>query len=234
MSLRNIQVIRDLPFSVKPFVDITDTLPSRTPDPEPMRTLEQITHASLHHSAVEGGTIQGYADYHVNKLGWAHIGYHNVIKLDTLYQTNNWLTKSYHTSSHNGYTISFSISGDLSKRALTDIERKLLYAGLLTALSVFPKLRIENIRGHNEYPDNATSCPCIDMNQVRADVKNLQMLMDQQNTWEAKIAKVSDMINQFNYMNKLLTPGPSDGNAQWAMNQQLDLYDLMKQQGLLK
>jgi len=169
-------VIQGTPFNINPYKDITDTLPTLLPDTEPIRTPEQITHISVHHSAVEGGTIQGYADYHVNVLKWHHIGYHLVIKGDQTYQVNDLLTLSYHTSSNNGYTIGISVSGDLSKRPLSEVERNNLYAAILTVMDLF-KIPSENVKGHNEYPENNTSCPCIDMNKVRSDISNLQMQM---------------------------------------------------------
>jgi hypothetical protein len=176
MSLRNIQVIPELPYNVKPIIDITDTLPSRTPDTEPYRSPEQITHISVHHSAVEGATIQSYANYHVNTLGWNHIGYHTVVKGDQIYQTNDLLTFSYHTSSNNAYTVAVSVSGDLSKRGLTDDERNCLYATILTYMGIF-NIPVQNVLGHREYPANNTSCPCLDMNKLRSDIAQLQLQM---------------------------------------------------------
>jgi hypothetical protein len=176
MSIRNLQVIQDLPFNIKPYQDITDTLPTRLPDTEPVRTPEQITHISVHHSAVEGGTIQGYADYHVNTLKWHHIGYHLVIKGDQTFQVNDLMTFSYHTSSNNSYTIGISVSGDLSKRPLSEVERNNLYGAILTIMDLF-KIPVANVMGHNEYPENNTSCPCIDMNNLRSDIAKLQTQM---------------------------------------------------------
>lgn len=230
MSLRNITVVEGLPFKVNPFQDITDTLPSRSPDPEPVRTIEEITHASVHHSAVEGATIQSYANYHVNTLGWAHIGYHNVIKLDTLFQTNDWLTKCYHTSSHNGNTISFSISGDLSKRPITDTERLLLYAGLLTALKVFPNLKVENIWGHNEFPDNKTACPCIDMQQVRADIAKYKLMMQAAVDPAKTMHRCYVATDQHRYLYAQYAADPE--GQKWLEPHLVALYDRMKELGL--
>src|SRR5690242_4696348 len=136
MQTRNVSLVTGLPFNVPPIQDITDRLQSRTPDQEPRRTPAQITHVSVHHSADEGGTIQGYADYHVHTLGWAHIGYHVVIKDGVPYQTNDLLTFSYHTSSNNAYTVAVSVSGDLSKRPLSELERNALYAVILTYMDM--------------------------------------------------------------------------------------------------
>lgn len=232
MSMRQVQLMTGLPFKVNPYQDITDTLPSRTPDPEKTRTPEQITHISVHHSGVEGGTIKGYADYHVNTQGWAHIGYHLVIKGDQTYQTNDLLTFSYHTSSNNHYTIGISVSADLSKRPMSEVERNNLYAAILTVMGLF-NIPVENVLGHNEFPANKTSCPCIDMNNLRSDIKTIQMKIEQSNSWDSKLVKVNEIAKQFNFMNSLIKAGESDGNAQWAMNQQLVLYDTMKKQGLL-
>jgi hypothetical protein len=232
MALRNIQGITGLPFNVKPFIDITDTLPSRSPDPEPYRELAAITHIAVHHSAVEGATIQSYANYHVNTLKWSHIGYHFVIKGDQAYQTNDLLTFSYHTSGNNHYTVSVSISGDLSKRPLSEVERNNLYAVILTYMSLF-NIPVEHVLGHNEYPGNVTACPCIDMNKVRDDLRNIQMLMNKNTSWDAKQKKKNEVVEEINYLFGLVKNGPEDGNAQWAMNNFLDLHDYLKEKKLL-
>jgi len=232
MPIRNIKVLPTLPFSVLSIQDITDTLTSRSPDPETPRTPEQITHIAVHHSAVEGGTIKGYADYHVNTLKWAHIGYHAVIKGNQIYQTNDLLTFSYHTSSNNHYTVSVSVSGDLSKRPLTDDERNCLYATILTYMDIF-NIPVENVLGHNEYPSNNTACPCISMDQVRKDIKTIQMKMLQQNTWSAKMKNVADIVNQINYLTDLMKKGENDGNAVWAANAFGDVADIMRSKHLL-
>ncbi len=230
--MRNIGLLPNLPFSVLPIQDITDTLASRLPDPETPRTPDQITHIAIHHSAVEGGTIKGYADYHVNTLKWAHIGYHTVIKGNQIYQTNDMLTFSYHTSSNNHYTVSVSVSGDLSKRPLTDDERNCLYATVLTYMDLF-NIPVENVLGHNEYPSNNTACPCIDMNQLRQDVKTIQMKMKQQVTWAAKMKNVADIVNQINYLTDRMKLGEKDGDAIWAANAFNEVADMMRSKHLL-
>ncbi len=174
--MRNIQTIANLPFKVNEFQDITDTLPSRPNDPNPMRTPEQITHISIHHSAVENGSIQGYANHHVNTNKWFHIGYHLVIKGDQVFQVNDLLTFSYHTASNNAHTIGISVSANLSKRSLSEVERNNLYAVILTVMDLF-NIPVSNVLGHNEYPLNKTSCPSIDMDIVRSDLNTIQLNM---------------------------------------------------------
>jgi hypothetical protein len=174
--MRNYQWIPSLPFNLKPILDITDTLMSKPNDPNPLRLPTDIKYISIHHSAVEGATIESYAKYHVKNQGWFHIGYHTVIKGDQTYQTNDLLTFSYHTASHNAQTVSVSISGDLSKRPLSEVERNNLYGVILTYMELFG-IPVENVKGHNEFPDQKTSCPCIDMNKVRMDIAGLQFQM---------------------------------------------------------
>lgn len=216
-ELRNIKCVDGLPFSVKPFIDITDSLPYRSPDPETPRTKEQIKRISIHHSAIEGASIESYANYHVNTLGWAHIGYHFVVKGEQAYQTNSLNTFSYHTSSQNYDTVSVSVSGDLSKRGLTDAERNNLYAVILTYMDLFD-IPVENVLGHKEFAGNQTSCPCLDMNKIRYDIKTLHMKLSQNSTWAAKIGKVSEFVNEVNYLTDMIKRGENDGNANWALN----------------
>ncbi len=227
--MRNVQAITGLPFEVKPFIDITDQLPSR-PDPETPRLPEQITHIAVHHSAVEGATIESYANYHVKQLGWAHIGYHFVIKGDQAYQTNDLLTFSYHTASNNDYTVSVSISGDLSKRPMSEVERNALYAVILTYMDLF-QIPAENVWGHNEYPKNATSCPCIDMNKVRDDIRTIQMRLQRAQTKQARLERAFAVANQSAYMYSLAQNDNGDG--EWARNWLDEVYSVMKSKNLL-
>lgn len=236
--MRNIKAIPGLPFKINEFQDITDTLPSRSPDPESVRTPEQITHISVHHSAVEGGTIMGYANYHVNTLGWAHIGYHIVIKEDQIFQVNDLMTFSYHTSSNNSYTIGISVSADFSKREPSEVERTNLYAAILTVMDLF-KIPVDNVMGHNEYPQNNTACPCIDMNKVRNDIRTLQNQMIYANSDAAAKIRAHAIANQILYFCNLSQGKDSYGNPategdiQWGKNVLLELEPFMVERGLL-
>ncbi|KZE80320.1 hypothetical protein AV654_12470 [Paenibacillus elgii] len=228
-TLRAIQLVQ-LPYSVKPILDITDSLLTSSTNPYKMRRFEDITHISVHHSAVEGGTPEGYARAHVNTNGWGGIGYHIVIKGDQIYQTNDLLTFSYHTSSNNAYTVGISVSGDLSKRNLTSQERECLYAAIMTVRSLF-NIPVENVMGHNEYPNNNTACPCISMNQVRADLKDLDMKLKYMGSSESKRKNAYAIANQILYMYNMAQG--SDGNAEWALNKIIQLEPKMKELGLL-
>jgi hypothetical protein len=236
--MRNVSLVTDLPFNVPQIIDITDTLPSRTPDPETPRTPEQITHIAVHHSAVEGATIQSYANYHVNTNKWYHIGYHTVIKDGVPYQTNDLLTFSYHTSGNNHYTVSVSISGDLSKRPLSEPERNALYAVILTYMELF-NIPVEHVLGHNEYPGNSTSCPCIDMHKVREDIRTIKQQMEYKKTPEHGKATAFKIANQILYMANMVQGKLSDGTQadagqiEWATQMLLSLEEFMNAKKLL-
>lgn len=142
------------------------------------------------------------------------------------------MTFSYHTSTNNHYTIGISISGDLSKREMTSAERQCLYARLLTYLSIFPNLTIDNILGHKEYPDNATACPCTDMNRIRSDIRDLKLKMEGSSTIEAKRGRAYDVSQQTRYLYSMI--GKNDGNEQWALSYFEKFYSLMKAEGWFK
>lgn len=222
--MRNIQMIPNLPFNLKPILDITDKLVSRPGDPNPERLPTDITHVSVHHSAVEGATIESYANYHVTTKGWFHIGYHTVIKGDQAYQTNNLLTFSYHTASNNAHSVSVSVSGDLSKRPLSEVERNNLYGVILTFMGLF-NIPVANVLGHNEFPDQHTSCPCIDMNKVRADLVSIQLNMALKAAQPDRATRVKKFIDATNRVVELCNKA-KDPNFQYT-DVALDKGDLI-------
>jgi len=132
------------------------------------RPFEDITHISVHHTAVEGGTPTGHANYHVRK-GDAGIAYHVYVRGDQIYQLNDLLALTWHTESNNHHTVGISVEGDFTRRDLTEVERMNLYAAIITVMSVF-NVPISHVMGHKEYPKTATSCPGFNMEKVRADV----------------------------------------------------------------
>jgi hypothetical protein len=229
--MRNYQWIPNLPFNLKPIIDITDTLISKPNDPNPMRVPSDIKYISIHHSAVEGATIESYAKYHVLTQGWFHIGYHTVIKGDQTYQTNDLLTFSYHTASNNAHTVSVSISGDLSKRPLSEVERNNLYGVILTYMELFG-IPVENVKGHNEFPDQKTSCPCIDMNKVRSDIHSLQLMMELQASRPERVKRAMDATNRIiSLYNK--TKDPADKFTDVALDKMDQIYGFLKEKNLL-
>jgi hypothetical protein len=235
--MNNVKCITGLPFTVKEFIDITTTLPSK-PNPETPRTKEQIKRIAVHHSAVEGATIESYARYHVYTNGWPCIGYHMVIKGDQVYQTNDLATFSYHVSGQNFDSVSVSISGDLSKRSLSEAERNNLYAVILTYMDMF-NIPVEAVLGHNEFQGQNTTCPAIDMNKVRSDITAIKEKLAYTKSEEYAKATAYNIGNQIlylvNMLNGKMSDGTesSDGQKAWSKAMLLELAPFMKERGLL-
>lgn len=134
------------------------------------RPIGDITHISLHHTAVEGGTAEGHARYHVGK-GYGSIAYHIYIKGDQIYLTNDLSALTWHTGNNNHHTIGIAVEGLFTKRNLTDGERNALYAAVLTVMDTF-NVPVGNVLGHKEYAQ-PTSCPGFSMAQVRSDLASI-------------------------------------------------------------
>ena len=227
MGVQNIPLIQGLPFSLPEITNIADTLVWHKTAKWEQRSVGSIKRIIIHHTASES-PLWNQSSYHVNTHGWAGLSYHLIISGGRINQVNELEDITFHAASNNTDSVAICIHGDLSKREMTSQERELLYGAILTVKSL---CNIEQLLGHNEV--NATSCPSTSVNKIRDDIQTIEYKMQQQDTWEAKLTKIAEMVNQFNYMNGLAKSGPSDGTAVWAVQQQLMLYDLMKQQKLL-
>lgn len=248
MSIRNLQVSSKITNSVGnvQVQDVTDMLPKNPKNTwaqlAGVRPLEDLTTIILHHDAYPKANVTGYTDLQMmakianqhiantlyDATGEGGIPYHIFIRNGRVYQCNDLLDRTYGVGSNNGYTVHIVVSGDYYKYdTLADGDRLALYSAILMVIDVLPNFK--EIKAHKEL--NPTDCPGYDFVKVREDIKNLQMKMQQQDTWEAKHTKVQAMLNQFLYFSDLVEKGPDDGNAKWAMAQQMILHDVMKEKG---
>ena len=141
--------------------DVTDSLPKHATNRYSTRSLDKITHITIHHSAAPANIpVETIAAYHVNNNDWPGIGYHFCIGPDgTIYQVNRLETVSYHAGVVNDYTIGICLEGDF-RNGLIPTPKQIESAGHLSAwLSQKLKIPVANIMGHKEYPKNATECP---------------------------------------------------------------------------
>ena len=116
-------------------------------------------------------TPYAIANYHVNTNNWAGIGYHYVITNDgDIYQTNEDTVTSYHASGWNSRSIGVAITGQHSLGDSIDKKKYNALVFLLAKLCNKYNLNVDQIVGHNE-TGSPKSCPSIDMNQLRSDVK---------------------------------------------------------------
>jgi hypothetical protein len=225
--MRNLMLIPKLPFDLPEIKDITDQLPSHPNKQYTLRQPEEITHISVHHAGIEGGTVEGHAKYHTNSHGWPRIGYHIVVDKGQIYQVNDILSLSYHTKGNNSHSVGIMLNGNFTQREMTAQERNALYGAIMTVRKAF-NIPVGNIKGHREYGVN-TSCPGFDMNRVREDIQTLQMKMDYEASKEHKVKSAWEVMNQLTYMYNLVQKEESE----WALNRFQELYEDLKKKGLL-
>ena len=134
--------------------DVTDTLPKHATNRYSTRSLDKITHLTIHHSAAPANIpVETIAAYHVNNNDWPGIGYHFCIGPDgTTYQVNRLETISYHAGVVNDYTVGICLEGDF-RNGLIPTPKQIESAGHLSAwLSQKLNIPVANIMGHKEYP----------------------------------------------------------------------------------
>lgn len=196
--MRNIKLAANIPMKVPEIVDITDSLPKAASwegiGPKKwtvkgswdghtyltgLRKPEDITTIVVHHSGPPNGTLESHARYHASKWG-AGIAYHICIDQGRIYQVNDLLSMTYHAGNNNTYTIGIEVNRDITGNDLTETERTLLYAAILTVKGLFPT--ITDIKGHNELPTCNTACPVTSMARIREDIAMLEEQMDYNGT----------------------------------------------------
>jgi hypothetical protein len=131
------------------------------------RSLSQITHIAVHHTAapVSLGPLR-IAELHVNedaargKEAWPGIGYHYFIHADgTIEQTNHLETASYHVYRHNHYTVGVAFAGSFMNGRIPTSAQLRTGAHLIAWLMQELHVPLARIWGHREFPENTTVCP---------------------------------------------------------------------------
>jgi hypothetical protein len=240
------EVINEL--GVDQIIDIRDQLPVNKKytwaQLAGSRDLNNLTTIALHHDAIKKELRAGWTDVDAaNSIAKTHIKltrdepggepgmpYHIWIRSGKAYLCNNIEDRTYGIASNNGYTVHVCVSGEYANYdELTDEDRNMLYAVIIALKKALPAY--ERVLAHNEL--NPTSCPGYSIKKVREDVDLIENRLAQQETWAAKLTKIGELSNQYNYMFDRIKLGESDGDAQWAMNQLLAVRDVMKERGLL-
>jgi hypothetical protein len=164
-------------------INIIDQLPKHQSKTWPARNFNLLEGITVHHFASEA-PIVNQANYHINAHGWAGIAYAVIIRDGQILQTNYLDKRTTHASGGNDNTIGICIGGDLSKRSITDFERRALTGIVLGLKEMFPDLWV---KGHNQI--SKTSCPCTDMNRIRADILATEEQIHYLNQPSAQIVK---------------------------------------------
>lgn len=247
--MRNIKLAKNLPFAVPEIEDITDSLPKRKTWEEigekkwtvrgkwdghtylhGFRKETDINRIIVHHSGPPEGTLASHANYHAGKWG-AGIAYHIAIDRGKIYQCNDLLSMTYHAAGNNTDSIAIMVNRDLRNGDLTDAERKLLYAAIITVKKLF---KIQEVLGHNECCP--TECPVTKMVTIRTDIFNDEKSMALNDTLDttpnANMAKVFSAHTRFEDLYKLATT--SGPNQSEAVRKCIQVADMMVQTGILK
>ena len=142
----------------------------------PKRKLSDTTHIDIHHSASLTENYKGYktikqfAYYHVNGHGWPGIGYHYIVTPeDIIYKTGIAREMRWSVGGNNSYTISIMAVGNFDKEEISEDQYKNLLELTRTVMNAY-NIPVENVMGHNEFPDQNTKCPGIDMDKLRSDL----------------------------------------------------------------
>ncbi len=131
------------------------------------RSLSQITHVAVHHTAapVALGPLR-IAELHVDedagrgKEAWPGIGYHFFLHADgTIEQTNQLETVSYHVYRHNKYTVSVAFAGSFMNGRIPTSAQLRAGAHLIAWLMQELHIPMARVWGHREFPENETVCP---------------------------------------------------------------------------
>lgn len=213
-----------------PFINMMDGLPRHKTKRYAIRKPFDIDAIVVHHFASEA-PIENQAKYHVNNKDRASISYHIVIDRNRIAQVNDLLAQSAHCMGHNNHTIGIVIRGDLSKRAMTDVERELLYKAIIIIKKAIPS--IQKVYGHNELVK--TACPCTDVNRIRKDVnqlENAQLNAELDNTPNATMTRIYAAKGRLDDLYKLATTqGQYQAEAQRKMTR---IADMMVKEGILR
>ncbi|RIK37160.1 MAG: hypothetical protein DCC55_25140, partial [Chloroflexi bacterium] len=147
--------------------NIADQLPRHPTLRYERRSLNQITHVAIHHTATPP-TLgpERIAELHIapdpgrGKEAWPGIGYHYFIHADgNIEQTNQLETASYHVYRHNGYSVGVVFSGSFMNGKIPTTAQLRSGAHLVAWLMQELQIPLARVWGHREFPENSTVCP---------------------------------------------------------------------------
>lgn len=260
MTVRNLQISSEIinKLGIPQIEDVTEKLlvnPKYTwARLAGVRDINNLFSIALHHDAYPKSNVSSKTDMEMmNEIARDHIKskmnevdgdagfpYHFYIRNGRAYQTNDVLDRVYGVKSNNGYTVHVCTHGDyFNHDTLTDADRNALYGVLLMLKQpeVLPALK--EIKGHKEYPENATDCPGFSVSKVLSDVRTIENQLEYAKSDENAKAVAFSIANQIIYLANLVNgkssdgSDSSDGNREWAKQMLLLLEPFMKDKGLL-
>ncbi|GIK71622.1 MAG: hypothetical protein BroJett021_06100 [Chloroflexota bacterium] len=150
-----------------PIQNVADQLPKHARLRYERRTLGQITHIAIHHTAAPPRVGPArIAELHIaadparGKGAWPGIGYHFFVHDDgRIEQTNALETISYHVVRHNGYSVGVAFAGSFMNGKIPTSAQLRAGAHLVAWLMQELRIPLARVWGHREFPDNMTVCP---------------------------------------------------------------------------
>ena len=134
------------------YVDVTECF---TPTAE-MGELKYIT---LHHDGINRPTTLNEIDrYHRDSCKWeSGFAYHYYISENKIYKCRDEHQIGTHVKNGNGGNIGICIHGDFNKTRPT-LKQQILILILINKLVCQYQIKIENIKRHQDWEENPTSC----------------------------------------------------------------------------
>lgn len=131
------------------------------------RSLSQITHIAVHHTAAPAGLgplriaeMHIQADTGRGKESWPGIGYHFFIHADgAIEQTNPLETVAFHVYRHNQYSLGVVFAGSFMNGKIPSSAQLRSGSHLIAWLMQELKIPLARVWGHREFPENITVCP---------------------------------------------------------------------------
>lgn len=146
--------------------DVVEALPKHPIKRYERRSIEDITHIAIHHSAGPGtATPLSIARFHIGPArNWPGIAYHYFIQSDgTISQTNYHETMSFHVGGDNKYSLGICLDGNFVSQSPDPIQIASLVYLLDKLRDELPSLRC--IQAHKMFPGETTSC-CGDLRRA--------------------------------------------------------------------
>jgi N-acetyl-anhydromuramyl-L-alanine amidase AmpD len=156
-----------------PLNSIVDQLPRHPTLRYERRSLSQITHIAVHHTAAPAslGPLR-IAELHIQadtargKESWPGIGYHFFIHADgNIEQTQPLESVCFHVFRHNQYSVGIVFAGSFMNGKIPTSAQLRSGAHLLAWLMQELNVPLARIWGHREFPENITVCPGSEWNQ---------------------------------------------------------------------
>lgn len=154
-------------------------------DPTKFGAIGKINAFTVHHSAGPRATSKAraqalhraYQQHHIDN-GWGDIGYH--FSLDDhgrIYALRSLSYKGAHTAMHNTGNVGFMVHGNYDYDELTDPQKQTLRwifrGGFWQLIHVHEHDLL--IRGHQEWPDNPTACPGVNLMRHLTYLRNTEL-----------------------------------------------------------